>query len=83
MSILQEQAVRLISNLSDDNVKFLIEFMQRFMFAGNADAEDDMALQALHRLHGARQEVWQYLPQDFDPDRELAEARSAKYDCAY
>ena len=31
MSKLQEQAVQMIGVLSDDNVKFLIDFMQRFM----------------------------------------------------
>ena len=31
MSILQEQAVQMISNLSDDNVSFLIEIIQRLM----------------------------------------------------
>lgn len=31
MSTLQEQAVQMIGVLSDDNVKFLIDFMQKFM----------------------------------------------------
>lgn len=31
MSVLQEQAVRMISGLSDENVSFLIEVIQRLM----------------------------------------------------
>ena len=31
MSLLQEQAVQMIHGLSDDNVRFLIEIIQRLM----------------------------------------------------
>lgn len=65
MSILQEQAVRMISDLSDDNV--------RQMFV------DDEGMQAFHRLEAVRAEVIKYLPEDFDPDKELEEARAERY----
>ena len=65
ISILQEQAVRMISDLSDDNV--------RQMFV------DDEGMQAFHRLEAVRAEVIKYLPEDFDPDKELEEARAERY----
>lgn len=33
MSIIKEQAVQMIDSLSDDNVFFLVELMQRFMMS--------------------------------------------------
>ena len=37
------------------------------------------SMQAFQRLNAARGEIWKYLPIDFDPDRELKEARSERY----
>lgn len=83
MSILQEQAVQMVRGLSDENVSFLIEIIQRLMpqkrqFQMTAPLEDE-AMQAFHRLDAARAEIGQYLPQDFDPDKELEEARAERY----
>ena len=36
-------------------------------------------MQAFKRLNAAREEISQYLPDDFDPERELEEARMEKY----
>ena len=80
MSLLQDQAVQMIRDLSDDNVKFLIEFIQRFMQPQMPQPLNKDCLEALGRLNAARAEVWQYLPSDFDPERELMEARSEKYE---
>ncbi len=77
MSGLQEQAVRMIGSLSDDNVRFLIEIIQRLMPIREENADDGM--QAFHRLDEAREEIRKYLPKDFDPDRELEEARAERY----
>lgn len=77
MSILQEQAVQMISGLSDDNVSFLIEVIHRLMVKEKVD--DDEALQAFHRLDAARVEIRGYLPRNFDPDAELEEARTERY----
>ena len=68
MSILQEQAVRMICGLSDDNVSFLIEIMQRLMPV-QYESEDEK-LKAFHRLDDARAEMKQYFPDDFDADKE-------------
>lgn len=77
MSILQEQAVQMICNLSDDNVSFLIEIIQRLM--PNHEADVNQGIQAFHRLDRARAEIRQYLPENFDPNVELEEARAERY----
>lgn len=84
MSELQQQAFHLISGLSDDNVSFLIEIIQRLMpqKTQTADAHsvtESMGLQAFKRLDAARTDILQYLPKDFDPKRELEEARAERY----
>lgn len=84
MSILQEQAVQMISSLSDDNVSFLIEIIQRLMpqksYSSNVHAiNDDESMRAFGRLEAARTEIRQYLPEDFNPDKELKEARAERY----
>lgn len=78
MSTLQEQAVQMICGLSDDNVSFLIEIIQRLMSRQAGSEEGKM--QAFRRLDAARTEITQYLPDDFDPDKELEEARAERYD---
>ncbi|MBO5144629.1 MAG: hypothetical protein J6C19_03715 [Lachnospiraceae bacterium] len=79
MSVLQEQASQMIKGLSDDDVSFLIDMIQRFMLpkAGMKaeDFGDDTGRQAFLRLDAARTIVRQYLPEDFDEEKELEEAR--------
>lgn len=77
MSGLQEQAVQMIGSLSDDNVSFLIEIIQRLMPSREKNIDESM--QAFCRLDAARAEIGQYLPKDFDPDKELEEARVERY----
>lgn len=84
MSILQEQAIQMINDLSDDNVSFLIEIIQRLMpqkFSQpvTITLNDEDGLQAFRRLEMARTEIQQYLPEDFNPDKELEEARAERY----
>ena len=84
MSTLQEQAVQMIRGLSDDNVSFLIEVIRRLMPEGVYRNEEPLmstseSMQAFQRLDAARSEVWKYLPEDFDPERELREARNERY----
>lgn len=85
MSALQEQAVKMINELSDDNVSFLIEVIQRLLpqksyFSDTGDFNAEESIQAFRRLESARAEIHQYLPKDFDPDKELEEARAERYD---
>ena len=86
MSELQQQAIRMISGLSDDNISFLIEIINRLMpqseeayTATMSTAKEDRKMQAFKRLDAARAEISQYLPDDFDPERELEEARAERY----
>lgn len=84
ISVLQEQAIQMIRGLSDDNVSFLIEIIQRLMpqklFAHTVlPPEKDEAIEAFQRLNAARIEIRQYLPEGFDPDKELEEARAERY----
>lgn len=41
--------------------------------------KDEESMQAFRRLETARAEIQQYLPEDFDPDKELREAREKRY----
>ena len=70
MSELQQQAFRLISGLSDDNVSFLIEIIQRLMpqktqVADTHSVTDSVGVQAFKRLDAVRTDIKQYLPEDF------------------
>ena len=86
MSELQQKAVQMISGLSDDNISFLIEIINRLM-PQNEEAntvtlptvKEGRKMQAFMRLDAARAEISQYLPDDFDPERELEEARAERY----
>ena len=85
MSLLQEQAVQMIHGLSDDNVRFLIEIIQRLMIQESRmvveqQADGQSGIQAFERLNAAREEIRKALPEDFDPDRELVEARAERYE---
>lgn len=83
MSVLQEQAVQMVRSLSDDNVCFLIEIIQRLMPQKKYDeinrSSKGGAMDAFYRLKAAQEEIKQYLPGDFDPDKELEEARLERY----
>ena len=84
MSELQQKAVQLISGLSDDNISFLIEVIQRLMpqeadTAALCPEQESTAIQAFQMLDAARPEVKRYLPDDFDPEKELEEARAERY----
>lgn len=86
MSELQQEAVRMISGLSDDNISFLIEIIRRLMsqsektdMAAMPSPEENRGMQAFRRLDTAREEIRQYLPDDFDPVKELEEAMAEKF----
>jgi len=84
MSDLQKQAVQMISGLSDDNIRFLIEIIQRLMpqqsYAASVRPMNENAkMRAFMRLEDARAEIKKYLPEDFDQERELEEARAERY----
>ena len=88
MSI-QEQAIQMINNLSDDNVAYLIDFMKRFMLPADNEisggakqktspttANDSDFMEELETL---RLGVKKYFPKDFDSRRIWEEAIDEKY----
>lgn len=86
MTALQEQAVQMINGMSDDNVSFLIEVIHRLMpqdthvdEAQSPTYDKDKKMQAFKELDAARTQIKMYLSDDFDPDKELEEARAEKY----
>ena len=86
MTTLQEQAVQMIHGMSDDNVSFLIEVIHRLMPQNthvervqSLTNENEKKMQAFQELDEARAQIKMYLLDDFDPDKELEEARAEKY----
>lgn len=84
MSELQQQAIRLISGLSDDNISYLIEIIQRLMSQKTYEVDthfvdESIGLQAFKRLDAARSDIKRYFPDDFDLEKELEEARAERY----
>ncbi|MEZ3434911.1 MAG: hypothetical protein K1W34_09900 [Lachnospiraceae bacterium] len=77
-----EQAVQMISSLSDDNVKYLIDFMKRFMLPNEhtslyPPAADTEFMQELEAL---RIRAKSYFPAEFDSNKIWEEEIEQKYD---
>ena len=75
MSELQEKAVSMIGNMTDDKVQFVIDFMQQL------DFESDPAekMRAFEQLEELRKTAAEYLPSDFDYEKARDEAMREKY----
>ena len=77
MTMLPEQAVRMLQDMSDDNVGFLLEVIQRLIPKKTYTSviypsqKSDEKMHAFKELVATRYEVKKYLPDDFDPDAEL------------
>lgn len=86
MTVLQEQAVQMINGMSDENVSFLIEVIHRLIprntqvnGINSFKSEKAKKMQAFKELEAARTQIKMYLSDDFDPKKELEEARAEKY----
>lgn len=85
MSALQEQAIRMIGGLSDDNVGFLIELMQKFMMPKgtekiSAQANDSVDTRNfMQDMETMRMRAKSYFSADFDPTNVWEEAMNEKY----
>lgn len=84
MSELQQRAIHLIRELSDEDVSFLINIIERLMpqkaYMMNVHpVEESMEMQAFKRLDAARLNMKHYFPDDFDPEKELEEIRNERY----
>ena len=69
MSKLQEQAVQMIGVLSGDNVKFLIDFMQRFMMPKSSRIQTDESKSFMQEMEMMRKKAQPYFSADFNPDQ--------------
>lgn len=81
----QEQAVQMIHSLSDDNVKYLIDFMKRFMLpkdetkAEASEIEDNSEMDFMEEMEAMRIRAKSYFPSRFDSDKIWEEAMDEKY----
>lgn len=85
MSMIKEQAVRMIDALPDDNVNFLVELMQRFMMPKEAaDTQGEaMADHAgfMRELEAMRMKAKSCFPPDLEYEKIRKEAIDERYDC--
>ena len=80
MSNLQEQAIERIHQMSDMDIIFLIEIMDRLIPGqiGSSSGSTDK-MQAYERLSEELENARQYFSEDFDPQKELEEALDEKF----
>lgn len=79
----QEQAVQMIQDLSDDNVIFLIDFMKRFMLPENTKRKPVCmgdATEFMKEMEHMRIRAKKYFPSNFDSKKIWEEALDEKYD---
>ncbi len=76
MTQIKEKAIRMIQRMPEDNMLYVINILQN-LEAMSADKEKDRqkAQIALAEILGMEKR----LPEDFDPEKELREAREERY----
>lgn len=77
MTLIKERAIKMIQRMPEDNMLYVINILQN-LEAMSVDKEKDrqnakMALADILNME-------KRLPEDFDPEKELQEARAEKYD---
>jgi len=77
MTLMKERAVEMIKRMPEDNMTYVINILQN-LEAMSVDRDEDKrkAKAALADILNMEKR----LPDDFDPDKELMEARMEKYD---
>lgn len=81
----QEQAVQMISSLSDENVRYLVDFMKRFMLpkddekSGASIVQLKDSVDIMKEMEDMRERAKRYFPSDFDADAIWEEAMCEKY----
>lgn len=84
----QEQAIQMIRNLSDDNVKYLIDFMKRFMLPKDeyktnvSEIKHGAAMDFMQEMESMRMRAKPYFPSEFDSEQIWEEAMAERYDRA-
>jgi len=85
MSVIKEQAVQMISDLSDDNVVFLVELMKRFMIPKEAEVQNKQNktitshADFMQDLETMRIKMNPYFPSDLETEKIWEEAMDEKY----
>lgn len=83
MSALQEEAVQMISALSDDNVSYLIDFIKRFMqptvIKKDFPNTESKQLNLMQEMENMREKDKGYFPESFDEKHIWEEAMKDKY----
>lgn len=72
----------MIHGLSDDNVRVLIDFMQRFMPSKERAENPAQAMErasVMQEMETMRKKAKAYFPADFDPQKVWEEAMNEKY----
>ncbi len=75
MSAIKKEAVQMIESMGDDDVVQVIAFLKDIRLSKEKDAGDGRAMSGLEVLKSFAG----ILPEDFDYEKELAEAREEKY----
>lgn len=77
MTLMKEKAVEMIQRMPEDNMTYVINILQNLeAMSVNKDGDKQKAKAALTDILNMEKR----LPDDFDPEKELMEARTEKYD---
>lgn len=76
MTLLKEKAVEMIERIPDDNMYYVINILQNLeAMSVHKTVDKEHATTGLENIL----KMEKRLPKDFDPDKELQEAREEKY----
>lgn len=77
MTLMKERAVEMIRRMPENNMAYVINILQNLeAMSANRDEDKKKAKAALAEILNMEKR----LPDDFDPNKELMEARKEKYD---
>lgn len=77
MTLMKEKAVEMIRRMPEDNMAYVINILQNLeAMSISRDEDKKKARNALTEILSMEKR----LPDDFDPEKELREARSKKYE---
>ena len=77
MTLMKEKAVEMIRRMPEDNMTYVINILQNLeAMSVDKDSDKQRAKAALTDILNMEKR----LPDDFDPEKELMEARTEKYD---
>ena len=78
MTLIKEKAIEMIQRIPDDNMLYVINILKNLeAMSINKEKDKQKAKIALIDILNMEKK----LPKDFNPNKELEEARTQKYDC--